>query len=136
MKSFSFTNNNEEIEFKILKAEQSDEFDRGYYFVSQLLVSKQNIYICIEEIELNLGFFIDWNKSLLCVKKKNVSSSLDGKLKVIIETSPKQTLIKLEYNEIDFEETLHFELNLDQYKIKDLKNQLDKFISSYKDVDK
>ncbi|AIZ60918.1 MULTISPECIES: hypothetical protein [Bacillus] len=134
MESFSFINNDDKIEFKILRAKQSDEFDNGYHFVSQLLLSKKNIYIRFEEIELNLRFFNSWHKSLLHVNKKNVSSSLDGKLKVIIERSTKQTLIKLEYNEVDFEETLDFELNLDQFKIIDLKNQLEHFISSYKNI--
>ncbi|MDM5298841.1 hypothetical protein QUF51_11760 [Bacillus pumilus] len=132
MKRFSFVNNNEEIEFKILKAEQSDEFDSGYYFISQLLMSKENITICIEEIELNLNFFIKWQKSLFWVKKKNELSSLDGTFKMIIENSFKQTLIQLEYNELHFEETIHFELYLDQPKIRDLKNQLDQFITSYR----
>lgn len=134
MESFSFINNDEKIEFKIVRAKQSDEFDNGYYFVSQLLLSKKNIYICFEEIELNLSFFNSWYKNLLHVNNKNVSGSLDGKLKVIIEGSTKQALIKLEYNEIDFEETLNFELNLDQFKIIDLKNQLENFISSYKNI--
>ncbi|OLP65476.1 hypothetical protein BACPU_15640 [Bacillus pumilus] len=85
MKRFSFVNNDQEIEFKILKAEQSDEFDSGYYFISQLLLSKENITICIEEIELNLNFFIKWQKSLFWVKKRNELSSLDGTFKMIIE---------------------------------------------------
>ncbi|WP_226570285.1 hypothetical protein, partial [Bacillus stratosphericus] len=105
MKRFSFINDNEEIEFKILKAEQSDEFDDGYYFICQLFLSKQNINICIEEIELNLNFFIEWHRSLFWVKKKNELSSLDGTFKISIEKSFKRTLIKLVYNELHFEET-------------------------------
>ncbi|MGE6629170.1 hypothetical protein [Bacillus sp. NPDC077027] len=131
MGEIKFENLDEKVEFKILKAYQSDEFDRGYYFISQLLLSKENINIKIEEIELNLDFFIKWNRSLFKFKNKIELSSLDGKFQLLIERSFKRTLIKLIYNELDFEEIICLELQLDQSKIRDLKNQLHNFITIY-----
>lgn len=50
MESFSFINNDDKIEFKILRAKQSDEFDNGYHFVSQLLLSKKIFTFALKKL--------------------------------------------------------------------------------------
>ncbi|MBT2634138.1 hypothetical protein J7E20_06060 [Bacillus sp. ISL-26] len=129
MNSLTINDNLSNLEFKFLQVDQSDEFDGGFYFISYLTISEENLHIEIKEIELNLRFFKDWLGFIYSTLKKELVS-LDGRFRLIINNEHNHLTMKFIYVEI--EEEIYKEVHLYNEEITSFRNKLKKFIDFYK----
>ncbi|MBU8670048.1 hypothetical protein KM917_16255 [Virgibacillus pantothenticus] len=120
-----------QLQLRNLTTRTSDEFDGGFYFISELIIQGENFYLKIKEIELNLRFYLEW--LALCDNDPNVDElvSLDGRFEIVVNKKNKHFTMNFIYSEIDYNELICIKMQFENDEIISFKKKLQKFIDCY-----
>lgn len=120
-----------QLQLRNLTTRTSDEFDGGFYFISELIIQGENFYLKIKEIELNLRFYLEW--LALCDNDPNVDElvSLDGRFEIVVNKKNKHFTMNFIYSEIDYDELICIKMQFENDEIISFKKKLQKFIDCY-----
>ncbi|MBU5267069.1 hypothetical protein [Virgibacillus proomii] len=131
MDSFTIKDKSIQLEFRNLTTSPSDEFDGGFYFISELIIQGENFYLKIKEIELNLRFYLEW--LALCDSDPNVEElvSLDGRFEIVTNKKNKHFTMNFIYSEIDYDELICIKMQFEKDEFISFKKKLQKFIDCY-----
>lgn len=131
MKSFTINDKTMQIKLSNLKTSPSDEFDGGFYFISELIGRGEDFYLKIEEIELNLRVYLEWLDLCNDTRNREELVSLDGRFKIVTNKKNKHFTMNFIYSEIDYDEIICLAIQFDNDEIKSFRTKLQKFIAYY-----
>ncbi|KNE19646.1 hypothetical protein [Virgibacillus pantothenticus] len=131
MEIFPIKDKSLQLQLRNLTTRTSDEFDGGFYFISELIIQGENFYLKIKEIELNLRFYLEW--LALCDNDPNVDElvSLDGRFESVVNKKNKHFTMNFIYSEIDYDELICIKMQFENDEIISFKKKLQKFIDCY-----